>query len=86
MSNITLIVITEQQLHVLNCHYRTAQILLQNRAKFKTVLKLIKQRYALDAGYLLVDTRKEKNEIIDGQDAFDVHRIVHNKKTDIFRM
>jgi len=70
MSYVHLIIAKDDNLYLVNVHYRTAMKVLENPEK---VLPLLKPRF-LDAGYLVVDLNRQV--IVNGQNAFPINKVV----------
>ena len=70
MSYVHLIIAKDDNLYLVNVHYRTAMKVLENPEK---VLPLLKSRF-LDAGYLVVDLNRQV--IVNGQNAFPINKVV----------
>ena len=64
MSYVHLLIAKDDNIYLVNVHYRTAMKLLEHPER---VLPLLKPRF-LDAGYLVVDF--DKKIVVNGQDAF----------------
>jgi hypothetical protein len=71
MSFVHLIIVKDDNIYLVNLHYRTAMKLLENG--IDSSLPLLKPRF-LDAGYLLVDLNRQV--IVNGQSAFAVNKVV----------
>ncbi len=71
MSFVHLIIAKDDNIYLVNLHYRTAMKLLENG--IDSVLPLLKPRF-LDAGYLLVDLNRQV--VVNGQSAFPVNKVV----------
>lgn len=68
--NINLIIIKNNNSYFLSCHFKTAQNILK---RIDEALKLIRWKYVVDGGWLLVDF--DKNILINSQNLFDPRKI-----------
>ena len=79
MSFVTLLLIKEGYVYVINCHYRTAQKIINNP---HACLALFKRKYVLDAGYLIVDF--DQKQVFSRQNAFSVTKVL--PKMDVYEL
>ena len=71
MSFVHLIIAKDDNIYLVNVHYRTAMNLLEKG--IDSILPLLKPRF-LDAGYLLVDLNRQV--VVNGQSAFPLNKVV----------
>ncbi len=73
MSFVTLILVRNGRVYVLNAHWRTIKLVL---AKTDLAIAFVKSSFALDAGYLVVDC--DRRVVMSYQSAFSIKKIFSN--------